>query len=328
MVDKNKITDTCLITQSDPGSENFCLAKGHTFIRQALDSSLHGTLQHRWMREKKTIPPEILWSNLRRRWTPGFEDILESSNFIERIRYDPKDPLQYNVFKWIFIPWIQQELDAYATRINSTRKRHQKDKILPQGAPDDIEEFPEEFGCLDFHIQIDPNAEYILAAESLYAPPDHPVFQLVPAEFDKWAKIYYEELGRPVVNRAQVWSVYMALLEKFEGSEGLVDTMGLTAYDEEGFQEHDLVAHLDNDLGNYAPLQENADGDYLGGVNGGLGDEGMWDSDAIDGYVDFSDDEAEIGAVMRDTYVDPERDSDADVTAVASHLLQYSDDDV
>ncbi|THU90925.1 hypothetical protein K435DRAFT_863888 [Dendrothele bispora CBS 962.96] len=75
-------------------------------------------------------------------------------------------------------------------------------------------------------------------------------------------------------------------------------------------------------------IVENADGDYLGGVNGGLGDEGMWDGDAIDGYVNFSDDEAEIGAVMRDTYVDPERDSDVDVTAVASHLLQYSDDDV
>lgn len=84
-----------MVTQSDPGSENFCLAKGHSFIRQSLDSSLLGTLQHRWKRDKKNIPPEILWSNLRRRFTPGFENILMFPSLDEGlVRYDPKVPLQ------------------------------------------------------------------------------------------------------------------------------------------------------------------------------------------------------------------------------------------
>lgn len=66
-----------LVTQSDPGTENFGIANGHTLLRHWHDPSLEGTLQHRWMREKKNIIPEISWSQLRRRFTPGFEDILD-----------------------------------------------------------------------------------------------------------------------------------------------------------------------------------------------------------------------------------------------------------
>lgn len=29
------------------------------------------------MRDKKNVKPEIVWSQFRRRFTPGFEDILE-----------------------------------------------------------------------------------------------------------------------------------------------------------------------------------------------------------------------------------------------------------
>ncbi|KAK7021596.1 hypothetical protein R3P38DRAFT_3317774 [Favolaschia claudopus] len=66
-----------LISQSDPGNENLGVANGHTLLRHSHDSALIGTLQHRWMNEKKNIPPEISWSQLRRRFTPGFEDILD-----------------------------------------------------------------------------------------------------------------------------------------------------------------------------------------------------------------------------------------------------------
>lgn len=71
------IPDTPLITQSDPGSENYGIANGHTIMRQWADRDLRGTLQHRWMRSKKNVKPEIAWSQLRRRWTPGFEDIMD-----------------------------------------------------------------------------------------------------------------------------------------------------------------------------------------------------------------------------------------------------------
>ncbi|KAG2135541.1 hypothetical protein BD769DRAFT_1627021 [Suillus cothurnatus] len=44
--------DMPLVTQSDPGTENFGIANGHTMLRQWYDPSLQGTLQHRWIVEQ------------------------------------------------------------------------------------------------------------------------------------------------------------------------------------------------------------------------------------------------------------------------------------
>lgn len=53
------------------------IANGHTILRHYQDPSLEGTVQHQYMWEKKNVMPEIEWSQLRRRWTPGFEDLLD-----------------------------------------------------------------------------------------------------------------------------------------------------------------------------------------------------------------------------------------------------------
>ncbi|KAG2131596.1 uncharacterized protein EDB93DRAFT_1255444 [Suillus bovinus] len=53
-----------MVTQSDPGSENFGIANAHTTLRQWHDPALQGTLQHRWMRHKKNVMPEITWSQM------------------------------------------------------------------------------------------------------------------------------------------------------------------------------------------------------------------------------------------------------------------------
>ncbi|KIJ08081.1 hypothetical protein PAXINDRAFT_89387, partial [Paxillus involutus ATCC 200175] len=66
-----------LVTQSDPGSENFGIANAQTMLRQMHDPALAGFIQHCWMRTKKNVMPEIAWSQLRRRFSPGFESLLE-----------------------------------------------------------------------------------------------------------------------------------------------------------------------------------------------------------------------------------------------------------
>lgn len=74
--------DMPMVTQSDPGSENFGIANAHTMLQQWHDPDLHGTLQHRWMRNKKNVMPEITWSQLRRCFTPGFKNLrLHSTDF-------------------------------------------------------------------------------------------------------------------------------------------------------------------------------------------------------------------------------------------------------
>lgn len=68
-----------MITQSDPGTENFGIANAQTMLRQMQDPTLAsaGFVQHRWMRSKKNIVPEIAWSQFRRRFAPGFEILLD-----------------------------------------------------------------------------------------------------------------------------------------------------------------------------------------------------------------------------------------------------------
>lgn len=84
--------DIPLVTQSDPGTENFGVANGQTMLRQILDPSLTGFVQHRWMRLKKNVMPEIAWSQFRRRFTPGFEAILQQG--VDSGWYNPDNTLQ------------------------------------------------------------------------------------------------------------------------------------------------------------------------------------------------------------------------------------------
>lgn len=116
-------------------------------LRQWHDEALVGTLQHRWMRLRKNIMPEIAWSQLRRRFTPGFESILEQGIALDW--FDPDNSLHMYVhhrnftqiltcqcvssnravFRWLFIPWLQTELDAYCDRVNHTAKRRDRKKV-------------------------------------------------------------------------------------------------------------------------------------------------------------------------------------------------------
>jgi len=58
------------------------------------------------------------------------------------------------VFRWLFIPWLQVEINAYVNRINNTRKRADRNKVLPHGPPNDIFNSPEWYGCLDFKVSV------------------------------------------------------------------------------------------------------------------------------------------------------------------------------
>jgi hypothetical protein len=80
-----------MVTNSDPGWENYEVANLQTLFRQAYDPLLEGTLQHRFLREKLNVKPEIEWGVLRRLFSPGFEDILEDG--VQSELFDPSDPL-------------------------------------------------------------------------------------------------------------------------------------------------------------------------------------------------------------------------------------------
>ncbi|KAG1796277.1 uncharacterized protein HD556DRAFT_1431378 [Suillus plorans] len=250
-----------MVTQSDPGSENYGIVNAHTMLRQWHDEALHGTLQHCWMRSKKNIMPEITWSQLRRRFTPGFESLLDHG--VNSGWYDSGNTLQVMVFRWVFIPWLQQELDAYRDRVNNTAKRRDRNKILPHGVPNIIYHSAEDFGALDFKIKIEHEA--LVYVRNLYIKSSHCVFDLVPEAFGKCIQRRYDDLGRPVVMRQSAWDTYQLLLDALCVADELPGQ--IQPLDDE---DEDFVPLLDDyqDL----PSREEPDGAYyMGGVGGGIG---------------------------------------------------------
>ncbi|KAG1906489.1 uncharacterized protein F5891DRAFT_1181900 [Suillus fuscotomentosus] len=113
------------------------------------------------------------------------------------------------IFQWVFIPWLQRELDGYKDHVNNSAKRHDCNKVLPHGVPNLIYESPEDFWALDFKIILEPST--IDHVRSTYIDPDHALFDLVPQEFGHFIQDYYHELGRPSVNRQSAWTVYLHL---------------------------------------------------------------------------------------------------------------------
>ncbi|KAL0062891.1 hypothetical protein AAF712_010212 [Marasmius tenuissimus] len=168
-----------VLTQSDPGTENYGIANSQTYIRQKLDPALKGTLQHKWMTKTKNVKPEIQWSVMRKVWTPEFEKLLEEG---ERLGfYAPNDP---------------DDLE--------------RKKVLPGGVPDHIFESPDLFDVKNFMIHVPPSL--FDETEALYAPPDDPVFQLVPPLIGTIISTAYRIIHEPNVTFDTFWAVYRDLI--------------------------------------------------------------------------------------------------------------------
>ncbi|KAG1890319.1 hypothetical protein F4604DRAFT_1914866 [Suillus subluteus] len=185
--------------------------------------------------------PEIAWSQLRHRFTPGYEALLDEG--VKSGWYDSDNVLQVMVFRWVFILWLQCELDRYQDRVNNTAKRCDCNKVLPHGVPNLIYESPEDFGAMDFKASFNLLLDGIDHVRQVYVKSDHPVFDLVPQALDQFIHCCYDDLGQPPVTRQSL--------------PPMVD---------------------DNMNEDHLPLLENQrdllcanDADYMGGVHGGLG---------------------------------------------------------
>jgi hypothetical protein len=114
------------------------------------------------------------------------------------------------VFHFVFIPWLQMELDKYAFCYNRSAKRADTKSLLPRGLPEVIFQSPEGFDLRDYKVTVDPSI--FDTVEAKYAPADHPVFKLVPEHFCELACQFYEKIGSPIVNEKSAWKTYSDLL--------------------------------------------------------------------------------------------------------------------
>ncbi|KAL4067085.1 hypothetical protein V8B97DRAFT_2025370 [Scleroderma yunnanense] len=221
--DAYMLLDIPLVTQSDPGTENFGIVNVQMLLQQMHDLALE-----------------------------GFEVLLESG--VDAGWYDPDNTLQLMIFHWVFIPWLQVELDNYQDHINNSCKCHDRKKVLPHGIPELIYTCAEDYGALDFKVMVSWAA--INHVCELYIKANHTVFNLVPPTLHTFINKCYHQLGCPSVGHASAWMVYNVLL-------GLVwQSMELEETDTAGDDELHLLTGL-QDL-------HKTEG-YMGGVTNGMG---------------------------------------------------------
>lgn len=84
-----------MLTQSDPGTENYGIANAETAGRQFLDPELCGTLQHIFRHQKNNVKSEANWSVFRRDFAPGYENLFQEG--VNRGWYNVEIPLQLYV---------------------------------------------------------------------------------------------------------------------------------------------------------------------------------------------------------------------------------------
>ncbi|KAF8549030.1 hypothetical protein OG21DRAFT_1488884 [Imleria badia] len=183
--------------------------------------------------------PEIAWLQLCQCFAPSFKSILNRG--INSDWFDPDNSLHIAVFRWLFIPWLQAELDLYCDQVNHTAKHYDRKKALPHGIPELIFTSPEDFGTLDFKVMIDPVVlDHVC---ELYVNPSHPVFDLVLEPISILLDDIYAALGCPTITQMLIW---------------------------DPFPTDDALPLLKNQVD--LPFQEDADGYYyMGGLGRGLG---------------------------------------------------------
>ncbi|KAH9046216.1 hypothetical protein EDB84DRAFT_1586945 [Lactarius hengduanensis] len=237
-----------LITQSDPGTENVNVAYAQTALRHHMEPSLDGSIQHRWYRKHGNIKPEIHWSVFRRDWAVGFQKLLDRG--VDEKYYDIGDPLECLVFRFVFIPFIQREVDAWVHQRNWTKRRADRKKVLPNGIPMIILQKPHKWKAADYKIVVPP--ETFDEIERKYAPPGDPVFDLVPHAFAVRANAVWTDMGSPEPQFDNAWEIYLLIR----------DALRSMAWDEAFHQSLSTVSQLEDCL-EELPANLRADEDEL-----------------------------------------------------------------
>ncbi|KIK92391.1 hypothetical protein PAXRUDRAFT_147455, partial [Paxillus rubicundulus Ve08.2h10] len=167
---------------------------------------------------------------------------------------------------WLFIPWLQQELDAYKDRVNNTRKHRDRNKVLPHGIPQLIHTSPEDYAALDFKVMVDPAA--LKNVHGLYIQPTHSVFNLIPTALANFIEDHYNLLNRPMVTCTSIWAVYHQLLGVLQQQVAMPPLLASI--------EADLLDDSDEDIplllaSEDLPFHETGTHYYMGGMGGGRG---------------------------------------------------------
>jgi len=144
----------------------------------------------------------------------GFENLLNQGEIRGLIEFSRRDPIETFLFRWLFVLYLQKELDMWTKRQNSSMRRAYKHKILPHGIPDEIHENPGKWGGKSFAVKVED--DLLNEMEALWAPPDSPVFELTSKSFNMHAQQLYDSIGCPTIHYDSIWDVFSQLKDRIE----------------------------------------------------------------------------------------------------------------
>ena len=150
-----------------------------------------------------------------------------------------------------------------------------------------IRTHPSHFNAINFKILVPP--ELFNEIEALYAPPDHPVFELVPQAFHKHVSNIYTAIGQLEVTVKTFWDIFRSLLDHLHEGPNEQLTEIITNHNatlEPGLDNMPLLLNMEAfQLGQLLDLGANTN--YIGGLEDPASNSDMGPSPE---YADFTDD--------------------------------------
>ncbi|KAI9139752.1 hypothetical protein BKA69DRAFT_1084090 [Paraphysoderma sedebokerense] len=141
--------------------------------------------------------------------------------------YSPSDPLQRQVFLYVFLPNVQKRLDDAKELLNHRYKRKDRRSALPSGcSPSYAYDFPESFSGEDMKIPVPPHV-----IESLIQIYDEiTLFRVHSPRFkrlcDDFMRVNFPETRLPTLLLSEAWVVYEQLLNYVAGIDSIDDMIG------------------------------------------------------------------------------------------------------
>ena len=170
--------------------------------------------------------------------------------------------------------------------------------------------------------------------EALYAPPDHPVFELVPPAFHDHVSEAYSAIGEPCVDIATFWEVYLRLRQQLRKPCHQSLTEVLTSYHNQDDDSVDipLLPNMEQFRPDQ-PLNLGSKGSYVGGLDFGALPDGIREPSA-EYAADFTtDEEADMGGIREPSVVcyadftDDEADMGGMHEPSAVYYADFTDDE-
>ncbi|KAH9035212.1 hypothetical protein EDB85DRAFT_1889437 [Lactarius pseudohatsudake] len=112
-------------------------------------------------------------------------------------------------------PTHNREVDTWVHQRNWTKRRSDRKRVLPNGIPMIILQKLHKWKAADYKIPVPP--EVLNEIEKKYAPPNDPVFELVPPEFAVHANTVWTTLGCPQPQFDNAWGIYLQIRDALRG---------------------------------------------------------------------------------------------------------------